>query len=787
MKLKSNLLLIVAVSFSFFANAQTITINGFVNDSASGERLIGAIIFDNISKEGTATNNFGYFSLTLKNDKAELIVSYLGYRSKVVDVAGFGAHLITIDITRSGMLKEVSVKANRNPIQQQSQMSSINIPIEQIKKVPALMGETDVLKVLQLLPGVAKGSEGSSGIYVRGGSPDQNLILLDGVPVYNVSHLFGFFSVFNGDAISNVQLIKGGFPARYGGRLSSVIDITMKDGNKNKIHGDGGIGLISSRLTLEGPIKNSNTTFLVSARRTYLDLFMRPLTSIISGGQGSTGYYFYDLNAKINHKFSDKDRIFLSSYLGKDNFGVTTKDAFGSSSSNTSAYLKWGNITTALRWNHILSSKMFVNTTATFSQYKFDVGANSTTTTASNTNNFVFDYTSGIQDLGFKTDFDYSPISKHHIKWGSNYIYHTFTPGVNALQSSTNGSVQADTSYGSNKIYANEGYIYVEDDWEMTSRIKANIGLHASGFDVQNTFYKSLQPRLSARYLVDDKTSVKVAYSEMTQYMHLLSNTGIGLPTDLWVPATAQVKPQQSSQVALGIARTVKEDYEVSFETYYKSMWNVIEYQNGASFFGTATDWQNLITAGKGNSYGGEFLVQKKYGRLTGWVGYTLSWSNRQFADINNGAVFPYKYDQRHNIAVVASYELKKDIDISSTWVYSTGNALSLPTENYMSLQQAFPGMPAWSSATQTLTSVSSFQQVNNFRMPAYHRLDLGINFHKHKHWGEIIYNISIYNAYNHLNAFFIYEGTDATTGAPQLKKLVLFPILPAFSVNFKF
>ncbi|MFM2225856.1 MAG: hypothetical protein RJA07_2058 [Bacteroidota bacterium] len=787
MKLKSLFLPAFILFFVSQSFAQSITINGFVSDSTSGERLIGAIIFDNISKEGTTTNNYGYYSLTIKSDKADLIINYLGYRGKQILVTGNGAHTLQIDISRSGMLKEVTIKSNRNQIQRESQMSSINIPIEQIKKIPALMGETDVLKVLQLLPGVSKGSEGGSGIYVRGGSPDQNLILLDGVPVYNVNHLFGFFSVFNGDAINNVQLIKGGFPARYGGRLSSVIDISMKDGNKNKIHGDGGIGLISSRLTLEGPIKNEKTTFLISARRTYLDLFMRPISYALTSGQGSTGYYFYDLNAKINHKFSDKDRLFLSSYIGKDNFGLTTSDAFNTSTSKVKAYIKWGNITTALRWNHLLSSKMFVNTTATFSQYKFAVGASNSQTNGTTTQNFNFDYTSGIQDVGLKTDFDYSPISKHHIKWGSNWTYHTFTPGINAIQSSNNGSVTTDTSFGSSKIYAHEAYLYAEDDWEITTRIKANVGLHASAFDVKNTFYKSLQPRISTRYLINEKTSIKASYSEMTQYMHLLSNTGIGLPTDLWVPATPSVKPQQSSQVALGIAHTYKNDFELSFETYYKSMWNVIEYQNGASFFGTAADWQNLVTKGKGNSYGGEFMVQKKYGRLTGWIGYTLSWSNRQFADKNNGVQYPYKYDQRHNIAIVASYELKKNIDVSGTWVYSSGTSLSLPTERYMALQQSFPNLASWSRGTSSVTSVENFQQINNFKMPSYHRLDVGINFHKHKSWGEKVYNISIYNAYNHLNAFFIYQGTDSVTGANQLKKLVLFPIIPSFSINFKF
>ena len=782
------------IIISFFSNklfaqtsANTITVSGFVSDSASGERLIGVVVYDNLSKEGTTTNNYGYFSLTVKGDKMNLMISYVGYRPMYKGFEGSGPHTEEFNLSHSFQLSELQINANKSSAHVQSQMSTITVPMEMIKKVPALLGETDVLKVLQLMPGVSRGSEGNSGIYVRGGSPDQNLILLDGVPVYNVNHLFGFFSVFNGDAINNVQLIKGGFPARYGGRLSSVIDIQMKEGNKKKLHVDAGIGLISSHATVEGPIVNEKTTFLISARRTYFDLFMRPISSIMTQGQSSLGYYFYDLNAKVNHTFSKKDRLYLSAYMGKDKFGLSTSDAFNTNSSKTSAYLHWGNITTALRWNHILGPKMFVNTTATFSQYKFSVGATNTNTTSSNTNVFSFDYSSGIKDNGLKTDFDYSPNANHHIKWGANYVYHTYTPGTNTMQNSSNGSVVADTSFGSSSIYAHEGYLYAEDDWEIGSRVRANIGLHASGFDVKNTLYKSLQPRISARYLLNDKSSIKASYSQMTQYMHLLSNNGIGLPTDLWVPATALVKPQQSTQYAAGYFYSPNAQYECSIEAYYKQMYNVVEYQNGASFFATSADWQSLVTAGKGHSYGTELLIQKKYGKLTGWVGYTLSWSFRQFAEKNNGAQYPYKYDQRHNIAVVASYALRKNLDCSATWVFSSGTALSLPTENYLTLQSGFPNMPAYSRQTSGLTTIESFQQVNNFRMPAYHRLDVGINYHKTKRWGELVYNVSVYNAYNRLNAFFIYMGQNATTGENQLKKVVLFPIIPAFGVNFKF
>ncbi|MFM2048692.1 MAG: hypothetical protein RI955_1240 [Bacteroidota bacterium] len=772
----------------FISTAQ-ITINGYVTDSISGEKLIGATIYDIDNKEGTVTNNFGFFTLTMKSNAANLIISYVGYKSITEKITGIGAHSVNFGLPISNALKTVVVNGNKNPIQQQTQMSTIYIPIEQIKKIPALFGETDILKVIQLLPGVSKGNEGSSGIYVRGGSPDQNLILLDGVPVYNVNHLFGFFSVFNGDAINSVQLVKGGFPARYGGRLSSVIDINLKEGNKNKIHGEGGIGIIASRLTIEGPIKNKNTTFILSGRRTYVDLLTRPLSYLVSNGKASIGYYFYDFNAKINHKFSEKDRLFFSSYLGKDVFSGKSTDEYLDNKSELKFYLKWGNITSALRWNHLLSPKMFVNTTATYSRYKFLIGAaEKSSSGGTNNSSFGYDYFSGINDIGLKSDFDYSPNSKHQIKFGANWVYHTFTPGINAFKA-TDASFNIDTTFGGNKKYTHEAYTYMEDDFTLNDKIKINGGLHLSGFLVQNKNYQSLQPRISGRYLINRLSSLKLSYCEMTQYIHLLSNAGIGLPTDLWLPVTKNVKPQSSKQVAIGYAHTLKNDYEVSVEGYYKAMKNLIEYKNGANFFTNAIDWESQVTTGTGTSYGTEFLIQKKYGKLTGWVGYTLSWSWRNFPNKNNGVKYPYKYDRRHDIGIVASYQISKKIDVSGTWILATGNALSLPNQRYADLVSLYPNAANYPNVQKnsSFNTIESFDKLNNYRMPVYHRMDAGINFHKQKKWGELVYNISVYNLYNRLNAFFIYQQTNYQTNTTELKKLVLFPIIPSFCVNFKF
>ncbi len=800
MKKKLAFLLIALVSILVVtrkAEAQKITISGFVTDSSSGEKLIGAYVFDAKKNIGTSTNNYGFYSLTLPTDTANLTISYVGYRAVNKFILSKQNVSINVPLQQMLTLKTTTISATRNsaPIQERSQMSEISIPIAQIKKVPAMFGETDVLKVLQLLPGVQKGSEGSSGIYVRGGGPDQNLILLDGVPVYNVSHLFGFFSVFNTDALNNVTLIKGGFPAYYGGRLSSVIDISMKEGNMKKLSVSGGVGVIASRLTIEGPIQKDKTSFIISARRTYIDLLMRPASKIISKGAASIGYYFYDLNAKVNHKFGDKDRVYLSSYFGKDVFDVKFGDTYTLSSqtftSNNKAKLWWGNGTAAARWNHLFTPKLFHNATATYSQYQFSIGANAEnklTDAANSANNttskFGIEYLSRIQDVGFRSDFDYSPVSKHHIKFGANGIYHMFSPGIQSFSAAVDGTTLSDTSISEQKFYCTELATYLQDDWELSRRLKANVGVHASGFIVQNVFYKSLQPRLSMRYLLNPELSIKASYAQMAQYLHLLSNSGINLPTDLWLPVTAKVKPQTSEQYALGAAYTLKDDYEFSLEGYYKNMYNVLEYKNGANFISSG-DWQDKVTNGKAWSYGAELFVQRKTGRFTGWLGYTLSWTYRQFADKNNGDPYFYKYDRRHDVGLVMAYKINDKWDVAATWVYGTGNAISVPLQKYLDYTVLdYRNLPYLSGA-----QIENFDKVNNFRMPSYHRADFAINRTNHTKKGkEFVHNISIYNLYNHLNAFFLYSGykkNDPTQ--PTYKKLTLFPIIPAYSLNFKF
>lgn len=773
------------------SNAQNYTVSGYIKDNANGESLIGANVIEQNSLDGTSSNTYGFYSLTLPAaDSISLLYSYVGYQPQIIKLPLRKDTTIHVELTESAMLDEVVISAaDAEKIQEVTQMSTVSVPIEQIKALPALLGEVDVLKTLQLLPGVQSGNEGTSGLYVRGGGPDQNLILLDGVPVYNASHLFGFFSVFNADAINNVQLIRGGFPARYGGRLSSVIDISMKEGNMKEFHGEGSIGLIASKLTLEGPIVKDKTSFIISGRRTYIDLLARPLIKAQTGGDEVVGYYFYDVNAKINHRFSDKDRLFLSTYLGDDRFyaryydediqnGVTLED-------EDEAGLRWGNITSALRWNHIFTPKLFSNTTLTYSRYRFDISEEYRYEYLSDTSDQVLvdqglaKYLSGIEDFAAKIDFDYLPSPRHGIRFGANAIHHTFRPGaLNYQYDDESYGESLDTLLGAQETRAIEFAAYVEDDIEISRRLKVNAGVHFSGFSVNDEMYTSVQPRIAGRYLLNDQTSLKASYVQMAQFIHLLTNSGIGLPTDLWVPATDRVKPQTAQQFALGGAYNWNSSYEISLEGYYKTMDNLISYEEGASFIDVNEDWQDKVTVGEGRSYGAELLVQKKQGRTTGWLGYTLSWTDRQFPELNFGKRFPYKYDRRHDLGLAVVHNWKERIDLSFSWVFGTGNAISLPTAKYS-------GMPRDNFYSN---NIYYYGERNSYRMSAYHRLDASITFHKKTRWGERAWVFGVYNAYNRRNPFYLYIDESGEYGQEgEFKQVSLFPVIPSFSYRFNF
>ncbi|MCA0428606.1 MAG: TonB-dependent receptor [Bacteroidetes bacterium] len=777
------------------ANAQQkprFTISGYVTEKGSGELLPGASIAIPALKTGTVTNNYGFFSLTVPSDSIELLVSYVGYAPRAFRFLLTADKTLDVELEDNKQLQEVVISAQKSyqKISEQTRMSTIEIPVHQIKEIPALLGEKDVLKVIQLLPGVQKGGEGNSGLYVRGGGPDQNLIILDDATVYNAFHLFGFFSLFNGDALKSVELTKGGFPARYGGRLSSVLEMQMKDGDKEEIHGEAGIGILSSRLVLEGPIIKKKSSFLVSGRRTYFDILTRPLMP----AEGTVGYYFYDLNAKANYELDEKNRFFLSGYLGRDRFYLKSKDGAGNSNN---AGISWGNATGTLRWNHLFNPRLFANTSLVFSNYDFGISAESEI----DNSKFLLSYSSGIRDISIKYDLDYRPNPRHTIRSGVHLINHVFTPSAIVLKDDFSGLDQQKK----NQISSFENAVYVEDDLKLGTRWKMNGGLRLSHFKAQTKNYFRAEPRLSVLYQLKSDLAAKGSFATMNQYIHMISNTGIGLPTDLWVPSSDVLKPQNSWQVAGGLAKDlVEKELLISVEGYYKESKNVIAYKEGASFVELEFDgsgnlqdnynWEENITSGRGWSYGAEFLIQKKSGKFSGWIGYTLSWTQLQFDELNFGRKFYAKYDRRHDISLVGIWkiqEMKKEqngVTLSGTWVYGTGNAITLPISDY----NAPTHNPGRNAAEQfyNYNLVSQYTDRGAFRMAAYHRMDIGLQVTKQFEKYQRTFEFSVYNLYNRMNPFFYYiaySNSFSGNSTRVLKQVSLFPLIPSVSYHIKF
>ena len=787
-------LALAALVFTTTVAAQNRTLSGYITDAETGEALIGVNIWSPQLKLGTSTNSYGFYSLTLPQGTHVVRLTYLGYANQDFELKlnqnmSNDFELIPAD----NMLNEVEVVASEGvKIQEQVQMSKMEVPIKQLKSLPAILGEVDIMKTLQLLPGVQSGGEGTSGLYVRGGSPDQNLILLDGVPLYNVNHLFGFFSVFNADAISNVSLTKGGFPARYGGRLSSVLEINMKEGNMNEFHGDATVSIISSKLTLEGPLVKNKASFMVSGRRTYLDVLARPFLDAANAQDPNLNtfptYYFYDLNGKVNYKIGKKDRVYLSHFQGQDDFGLRSEYSDSGTVDNINFGLDWQNSITAARWNHQWSPKVFSNLTATRSVYNFNTRAisesiyqpNFPDTTGQESERFAGLYFSGIEDYGGRMDFDYAHSPLHYVRFGGGYTNHTFSPGATNLEFAANG-FNLDTTIGGTQVYSNEFFAYAEDEWTISDKFKVNAGLHFAGLLVDGTTYTRLQPRFGMNYTLPGDIALKASYADMMQTVNLLTNEGIGLPTDLWVPSTANLKPQTSRQYAAGLAKNVG-PFELSLEGYYKEMDNLVSYKEGANFiFSLDENWEDKVTQGSGESYGMELFAQKKTGKTTGWIGYTLSWSYRQFDDINGGERYFFTYDRRHDFSAVLTHEFTEDITFSGAWVYGTGRAVTLPEFSYLT---GLPRGLGWWQGQQSFVERPSDK--NAYRMSDYHRLDLSLSFHRKRKSYERWWILSTYNTYNHLNPFFLDTSTD-NDGNPILREYGLFPIIPSIAYRIKF
>lgn len=787
------LFLILCLPISLFAQSKA-TLSGYIEDAQTGEKLIAAVVYDARSQAAVSTNTYGFYSLRLDADSVDLRVQMLGYQEQQILFVLRKDSSLNISLSEFGEdIDAVEVEVQRQEgIEQQVQMSRIELSAKTIKAMPALLGEVDVLRSMQLLPGIQSG-EASSGIYVRGGSPDQNLILLDGVPVYNAYHLFGFFSVFNADAIKNVQLTKGGYPARFGGRLSSVLEINLKEGNSKKFSGQGSIGLISSKFSLEGPIIKDKTAFIVSARRTYIDALINPIISLSQTGQEGSfmpRYFFYDFNAKINHKFNNKHRLFLSAYAGKDLFGLRLRESYRDPqaqeerTNRLNQSLSWGNITSSLRWNYLINDKLFANTTLSYTRYRFDLGISIEervrNAQGENSSSFSARYQSLIEDFALRMDFDYLPNPRHYLRFGWQAVRQGFEPGAIVLKLE-NTSIDEENGLeiiGNNRIPASSFSVYAEDDIRLSSKLRANIGVHASGFLVKGRFYPSVQPRLALRYLLPQNWALKASFATMQQAIHLLTNEGIGLPTDLWVPSTENIAPEESWQAALGIAKTLFEDYELSVELYYRDMRNLISYRPGASFIDPASPWEDKVeSGGVGQAYGAEFFLQRKFGKLSGWIAYTLAWNWRKFpnSDINGGRVYPFKYDRRHDIALVGIYEFNERISFSGTWVFGTGNAITLPVERFV-LPGQFGGI-----------EIEGYGEKNNYRMAPYHRLDFSIDIKKKREKWESSWSFGAYNVYSRRNPFFIYAGIDERSGERAYKQVSLFPFIPSIRWNFSF
>jgi hypothetical protein len=783
------ILLFSLVAVSLNAQAKRYTISGYVRDASNGEALIGATVMLKTPVVGTATNTYGFFSLTAEEGTYQFSVVYIGMETFNATIKLEKDSFMEVRLKTREMNEVVITDDKADQNIDDAQMGTVRLEMKTVKQLPAFMGEVDILKTIQLLPGVKGGAEGNSGFYVRGGGPDQNLILLDEATVYNAGHLFGFFSVFNGDVVKDINLIKGGMPAQYGGRLSSVLDISMKEGNDQRLQVSGGIGVIASRITVQGPIKKDTASFIIAARRTYIDVLMKPFVKESSPFKGS-GYYFYDLNTKINWRINDKNRVFASGYFGRDVF------TYNNAESGFKVGIPWGNATTSVRWNHLFGPRLFLNTTAVFSDYKFEFIAEQ--------DGFEFRLFSGIRDFNGKLDFYFQPNNKHNVRFGGNYTWHIFTPNNVSAKA---GETVFDLG-GLIKQYAHESGIYINDDWDISDRWRVSAGLRYSYFmqvgpfdryvkDVTgrtvdtihyNKFrkvadYGGLEPRISVRFMVDETSSIKAAYTRNLQYVHLATLSPISLPTDIWVPCSDVVKPQDGFQVALGYFKNFHDnDYETSVEIYYKSMKNQVEFIPGAlpeDNVNNNTD--NNFTFGSGESYGAEFFIKKRTGKFNGWIGYTLSWTTRTFPGIEDGRTFYARYDRRHDVSVVTIYELNAHWTFGAVFVYGTGNAITLPESRYIIEGQIVP----------------EYGPRNSYRMAPYHRADVSATYtcKEKKMFKKLPYqnswNFAVYNVYNRHNPYFIYFDNEGSVETGDIKvtakQVSLFPIIPSVTWNFSF
>lgn len=738
------------------------TLRGFVRDSTNGEVLIAASVFEVNSSLGTYTNDHGFFSLSPNQGEVLIGCSYVGYDTRYVKINLQRDTLINLQLAPMPQLQEVQILGMNimNSVNRTS-ISTIEIPISQIQNVPSFLGEVDLIKSVQLFPGVQNTGEGFSGLLVRGGGNDQNLILMDDVPVYNVDHLLGFFSIFNPDAINKVTLIKGGFPAQYGGRLSSVLDIRTYDGNQEKLNGSVSLGLLSSKIFINGPIFNENNRFSFSYRRTYYDLLTAPYQF---DNDEKLFYYFNDLNGKYVHSFKNNSSLSLSFYSGQDdllsryNYKEVTRSLVSSQDEdltlNDEAGSSWGNIVASLDYKFILTKRIFGNLTFAYSNYQFVSKTIQSYYDDTNWSSLERKYLSGITDYNFKADFDYLPANGHRIKWGATATNHSFYPGIDMASVNVESSAKVDTALGGSKLSGHEYHAYLQDDFNVSSLLRLNVGCHFSTYDTGSKSYYSVEPRISSRLYLMPDVALKMAYAVTSQYVHVLSTSNVSLPTDLWLPVTDDIKPMKAWQLSLGSEWAIRDGFSLSLEGYYKATSNLLDYKENQSFFDYSTTWGDKLTSGSSESYGLEVLLHRKIGKLSGWIGYTLSRSISQFDELNNGKAFRSNSDRLHDGTLFLSYVFGKRVDASLTWSYTSGAPVTLTTEKYYA--------PDVLSTSLTGSYSEYYSNRNSYSMPDFHRLDIGFNFYKKIKQGDRIWSLGIMNVYGRQNPFFLYYADSA-------------------------
>ena len=777
-----------------------VTVSGHITDVKSGETLIGAGLLEEKRQIGAATNEFGYYTLTLSAGECAFQYSYVGYESQVMRMNLQRDTVINVALEPGETLSSAQVVARKDAGIQSSYLGSIDIPVARIQNAPVIFGEADVLKAIQMMPGVQGGTEGTAGLYVRGGGPDENLILLDGVPIYNVDHMLGLFSVFQTEAVKKVRLYKGSFPARYGGRVSSIVDIRTNDGNMKQTRGSLSVGLISDKVHVEGPILKDKLSYSFSARGMHTVLYA-PLIKVLMKGNYAN-YYFYDLNGKLTWRASDKDRFYLGVYQGEDRLLYKVKDQRSpdtrdySTQSRTNLGIHWGNTVASLRWNHIFNSQLFANTTVAFNRYQMVMEAGTAETIIEDgiktVSRFNLDYRSGIRDWSARMDFDYTPDPRHLVKFGAEYIYHSFIPerlsSLN-MQTEDKKTVLDTTVHFTDpkRLYSGHDLsVYAEDDWSLGEHLTVNPGIRTSLFSTEGRSYFSLQPRIGARVSMDGGFSVKAGYSRMAQYVHLLSSSEISLPVDLWVPITKDIRPVTSDQLSAGLYYDGLKGWEFSVEGYFKQMHNILEYKDGTLMLGSSDGWEKRVEMGEGRAMGLELFIQKTSGRTTGFLAYTLAKSDRICPDgsINNGERFPYKYDRRHALDISVEHKFNKHWDINAVWSFASGGTTTVPVRTQAVL------LP-----DGRVRQADLVDHRNNFRIPPSHRLNLGINWHFWIRRVEGIVNLSVYNVYNQMNPNFVfinygtlYDEKDKPVGTGlTMSKITILPILPSmnFTLNF--